>query len=44
MKWKLSLLLAAAVVAAGVVNYLRPIPAVAATSALHAQDLSLIHI
>jgi len=38
MKWKLSLLLAAAVVAAGVVNYLRPIPAVAATSALHAQD------
>ncbi|HEY8842054.1 MAG TPA: D-alanyl-D-alanine carboxypeptidase [Candidatus Dormibacteraeota bacterium] len=38
MKWKLSLLLVAAVVAAGVVNYLRPIPAVAATSALHAQD------
>jgi D-alanyl-D-alanine carboxypeptidase (penicillin-binding protein 5/6) len=38
MKWKISLLLVAAVVAAGVVNYLRPIPAVAATSALHAQD------
>ncbi len=38
MKWKISLLLVAAVVAAGVVNYLRPIPAVAATSALHSQD------
>jgi serine-type D-Ala-D-Ala carboxypeptidase (penicillin-binding protein 5/6) len=38
MKWKISLLLVAAVIAAGVVNYLRPIPAVAATSALHAQD------
>jgi D-alanyl-D-alanine carboxypeptidase (penicillin-binding protein 5/6) len=38
MKWKISLLLIAAVVAVGVVNYLRPIPAVAATSALHAQD------
>jgi len=31
-------LLVAAVVAVGVINYLRPIPAVAATSALHAQD------
>src|SRR5882757_3594604 len=38
MKWKISLLLIAAVVAAGVINYLRPIPAVAATTALHAQD------
>ncbi len=38
MKWKLAVLLVAAVVAVGVVNYLRPIPAVAATSALHAQD------
>lgn len=38
MKWKISLLLVAAVVVAGVVNYLRPIPAVAATSALQAQD------
>ena len=31
-------MLVAAVVAVGVINYLRPIPAVAATSALHAQD------
>jgi serine-type D-Ala-D-Ala carboxypeptidase (penicillin-binding protein 5/6) len=38
MKWKISLLLVAAVVAVGIVNYLRPIPAVAATTALHAQD------
>ena len=38
MRWKVALLLIAAVVAAGVVNYLRPIPSVAATSALHAQD------
>lgn len=38
MKSKISLLLVAAVVAVGIVNYLRPIPAVAATSALHAQD------
>jgi len=38
MKWKISLFLVAAVVAVGVVNYLRPIPEVAATSALHAQD------
>ena len=39
MKWKISVLLIAAVVAVGVVNYLRPIPAVAATNALHAQDI-----
>jgi serine-type D-Ala-D-Ala carboxypeptidase (penicillin-binding protein 5/6) len=39
MKVKVALLLAAAVVAVGVVNYLRPIPAVAATSALRAQDV-----
>jgi serine-type D-Ala-D-Ala carboxypeptidase (penicillin-binding protein 5/6) len=38
MKWKIALFLVAAVVAVGVINYLRPIPAVAATSALHAQD------
>src|SRR5258708_1684394 len=38
MKWKVALLLAAAIFAVGVVNYLRPIPAVAATSALHTQD------
>jgi D-alanyl-D-alanine carboxypeptidase (penicillin-binding protein 5/6) len=38
MKWKVALFLVAAVVAVGVVNYFRPIPAVAATSALHAQD------
>ncbi|HVC75885.1 MAG TPA: hypothetical protein VND96_05140 [Candidatus Micrarchaeaceae archaeon] len=38
MKSKLALLLAAAVVAAGVVNYFRPIPAVAATSSLSTQD------
>jgi D-alanyl-D-alanine carboxypeptidase (penicillin-binding protein 5/6) len=38
MKWKVALLLVAVVGAVGVVNYLRPIPAVAATSALHAQD------
>jgi D-alanyl-D-alanine carboxypeptidase (penicillin-binding protein 5/6) len=38
MKWKIALFLVAAVVAVGIVNYLRPIPAVAATSALHAQD------
>ena len=38
MKFKISLLLVAAVVAVGVFNYLRPIPAVAASSALHAQD------
>src|SRR5450759_5217284 len=38
MKRKLALFLVAAVVAVGVINYLRPIPAVAATSALHAQD------
>jgi D-alanyl-D-alanine carboxypeptidase (penicillin-binding protein 5/6) len=38
MKWKVALLLVAAVVAVGAVNYLRPIPAVAATSTLHAQD------
>jgi D-alanyl-D-alanine carboxypeptidase (penicillin-binding protein 5/6) len=38
MRWKLALLLVAVIVAAGVVNYLRPIPAVAATSALHVQD------
>src|SRR5580704_5386387 len=39
MKWKIALLLVAAVVAVGVVNYLRPIPAVAAISALDAQDI-----
>ncbi|HEY2599862.1 MAG TPA: D-alanyl-D-alanine carboxypeptidase [Candidatus Dormibacteraeota bacterium] len=39
MKWKLGILLVAAVVVAGVVNYLRPIPAVAATSSLNAQDM-----
>ena len=38
MKRKVALFLVAAVVAVGVINYLRPIPAVAATSALHAQD------
>jgi D-alanyl-D-alanine carboxypeptidase (penicillin-binding protein 5/6) len=38
MKWKVALVLVAAVVAAGVVNYLRPIPAVMAKSSLHAQD------
>ena len=38
MKWKLALLLVAAVVAAGAVNYFRPIPAVAATSSLSTQD------
>jgi D-alanyl-D-alanine carboxypeptidase (penicillin-binding protein 5/6) len=38
MRWKVALLILAAVVAGGVVNYLRPIPAVAATSSLHAQD------
>jgi D-alanyl-D-alanine carboxypeptidase (penicillin-binding protein 5/6) len=38
VKWKLGLLLVAVVVAAGTVNYLRPIPAVAATSSLSAQD------
>ena len=38
MKWKIALFLVAAVVAVGVINYLRPIPAVAATSALHSQD------
>jgi D-alanyl-D-alanine carboxypeptidase (penicillin-binding protein 5/6) len=38
MKWKVALALVAAVAAVGVVNYLRPIPAVMATSALHAQD------
>lgn len=38
MKSKLALLLVAAVVAVGVVNYLRPIPAVVAASALHAED------
>ncbi|HXC78183.1 MAG TPA: hypothetical protein VNU19_14155 [Candidatus Acidoferrum sp.] len=38
MKWKVALLLVAAVVAAGAVNYFRPIPAVAATSSLSSQD------
>ncbi|MEP6752221.1 MAG: D-alanyl-D-alanine carboxypeptidase [Candidatus Dormiibacterota bacterium] len=38
MKWKVALALVAAVIAVGVVNYLRPIPAVMATSAFHAQD------
>ena len=38
MKWTVALLLVAAVVAVGVGNYLRPIPSVVATSALHAQD------
>lgn len=38
MKRKVALFLVAAVVAVGVINYLRPIPAVAATSALHAED------
>lgn len=37
MKSKLALLLVAAVIAAAAVNYFRPIPAVAATSALDAQ-------
>jgi len=38
MKWKIALFLVAAVIAVGVINYLRPVPAVAAASALHAQD------
>src|SRR6202162_659744 len=38
MKWKIALFLVAAVVAVGVINYLRPIPAGGATSALHAPD------
>ena len=38
MKWKVALLLVAAVVAVGAFNYLRPIPAVAATSTLPMQD------
>ena len=38
MKLKLAVLAVAVVVAAGAVNYLRPIPAVAATSQLHAQE------
>ena len=38
MKLKLAALAVMVVVAAGAVNYLRPIPAVAATSQLHAQE------
>jgi D-alanyl-D-alanine carboxypeptidase (penicillin-binding protein 5/6) len=38
MKWKVALLLVAAVVAVGAVNYLRPIPPVGAASTLPAQE------
>jgi len=38
MRWKLALGAVALIVAVGVVNYLRPIPAVAATSTLHSQE------
>jgi D-alanyl-D-alanine carboxypeptidase (penicillin-binding protein 5/6) len=38
MRWKLALGAVALIVAVGVVNYLRPIPAVAATANLHSQE------
>ena len=38
MRWKLALGVVALIVAVGVVNYLRPIPAVAATATLHSQE------
>ena len=38
MRWKVALGAVALIVAVGVVNYLRPIPAVAATASLHPQE------
>ena len=38
MRWKLALAAVALIVAVGVVNYLRPIPAVAAIATLHSQE------
>jgi len=38
MRWKLALGAVALIVAVGVVNYLRPIPAVVATATLHSQE------